>query len=227
MHLIPAFNFYKEPAVLKAVSKNTIPLCFFLLAALLLCHCAGPAIIVQHAEPGYTGKMLSNQPLQIAVEDDVKVLEFRKTFAKRFGSGENFAGELYKNVCAGLAKYSDFKLMPPNTAPTGTVADAPPAAKYLLKLTEVTVANDVHVSGGTMMMNAGGGMTMTPGSRSESCVVSFDAELTRAEDGKELWKVNVTGKAGVFLFAFETALLDATDKCVTSLCNYVSTGVVE
>jgi hypothetical protein len=52
------------------------------------------------------------------------------------------------------------------------------------------------------------------GTSTESCIISFDAELYDAASEHSYWKINVTGKAAVFLFAFEAALMQAIDESI-------------
>jgi len=191
------------------------------LTPILVCQCAGPAIIIQHAEPGYSADFISNQTLSVDVDYSVRVLEFKKTFESRFSTGENYASEIRSEICNSLKEIKGLNIVGQNS---GNEA----APKFTLKISDVMVSNNVQSSGTVVMMSPrGGGMMMAGGGSSEACIVSFDAELMQVDNGKSIWKIGVTGSSTVFLFAFEAALLDATSTCVNHLCNFVKTGVVE
>ena len=193
-------------------------------ASLALSGCAGPSVIVQHAEGGYRGDVLKNQTLILNVSNDVSVQEFRRTFDSRFGTGENYAKEIFNEISGFLQDMQGLAIVAYDSAQGGGEGSNPTNQKYALNITDVTVANSLQYHSGTPMVTAGGGMMMTGGGNSESCIITLDAELVRLSDSLSLWKVNCQGKAGVFLFAFETALMDATYKCVKNLCDFIRTG---
>jgi hypothetical protein len=73
-------------------------------------------------------------------------------------------------------------------------------------------------------MAGGGGMGMTGGGQSESCVVNTHFQIYDIKTRKKVLDFVSKGSAAVGLFAFDKALVNAIDNSIKNSAIYLKTG---
>lgn len=185
----------------------------------------------------------SNKTALIVYNDDVLVSEFTRTFNKKYKQKHDFVQQ-YDSLFAlklkaenifGEIKHSKADVLLPtdsltynaeqqkkvDSVLTNTTAD------YLIGITSHEITNSIQGNPGMMMPMAGGGMGMTGGGQSESCIVNSHFQIYDIKTRKKILDFVSKGSAGVGLFAFEKALTNATSNSINNAAIYLKTGKIK
>ena len=185
----------------------------------------------------------TNKTALLVSSDEVLVNEFTKTFSKKYKQKVDFiqqfdslfAIKLKNENVFGEIKYDkSLELVPNDTFSfnqeqqkkvdsffTNTTAD------YLIRITDYEITNSIQGNPGMMMPMAGGGMGMTGGGQSESCVVNSHFQIYDIKTRKKVLDFVSKGSAGVGLFAFEQALINAIGNSIKNSAIYLKTGNIK
>jgi len=185
----------------------------------------------------------TNKTALLVSSDEVMVNEFTKTFSKKYKQKEDFiqqfdslfAIRLKNENIFGEIKYDrSLELVSNDTFAanqeqqkkvdsffTNTTAD------YLIRITRYEITNSIQGSPGMMMPMAGGGMGMTGGGQSESCIVNSHFQIYDIKTRKKVLDFVSKGSAGVGLFAFEQALSNAIGSSIKNSAIYLKTGNIK
>ena len=175
--------------------------------------------------------------------DEVLVNEFTKTFSKKYKQKEDFIqqfdslfenrlkndnifGKIIYDRSLELVSNDVFAVNQEQRKKvdylfSNTTAD------YLIRITSHEITNSIQGNPGMMMPMAGGGMGMTGGSQSESCVVNSHFQIYDIKTRKKVLDFVSKGSAGVGLFAFEKALINAIANAINNSAIYLKTGNIK
>lgn len=175
--------------------------------------------------------------------DNVMINEFTKTFQKRFKEKSDFVKQ-YDSLCAlkfkeenvfGDIKYDGSLEFLKNDSMTFTPEQQKKidslftntTADYLIKISDQEITNSIQGSPGMVMPMAGGGMGMSGGTQSESCVINSHFQIYDVKSRKKVLDFVSKGSAGVLFLAFDKALRDAMINSVTNTGIYLKTGKIK
>jgi hypothetical protein len=179
----------------------------------------------------------------LVCSDNIMINEFAKTFKKRFKEKSDFVKQ-YDSLCAlkfkeekifGEIKYDESLEFLKNDSMVFTREQQKKVdslflnttADYLIKIGEQEVTNSLQGNPGMPMYTGGmsnGGMTMSVGTQSESCVIKSHFQIYDIKTRKKVLDFVSKGSAGVLFFAFEQALIDAMNNSVKNSAIYLKTG---
>ncbi len=185
----------------------------------------------------------TNKIALLVSSDEVMVNEFTKTFSKKYKQKEDFiqqfdslfAIRLKNENIFGEVKYDkSLELVSNDTFTvnqeqqkkvdslfTNTTAD------YLIRITDYEITNSIQGNPGMMMPMAGGGMGMTGGGQSESCIVNSHFQIYDIKTRKKVLDFVSKGSTSVGLFAFEQALINAIGNSIKNSTIYLKTGNIK
>jgi hypothetical protein len=144
----------------------------------------------------------------LETESDVTLIEFKKAYARKYKSDEEFV-EDYKN------KFSA-KLVSP-TSSLKTSLDSSSAYKLIL--------SNFRISNRIVRGAAGGGPNMPMATTStEFCIVTARYKIIETATKEVIADFESKGESSVVLFAFEAALMKAIDKSMDHAISYLNSG---
>lgn len=172
-------------------------------------------------------------------DDNVLINEFSKTFNKKYKQKKDFVKQ-YDSLCAitlkqenifGDIKYDksfEFISNDPlivtqeqqkkvDSLFTNTNAD------YLIRIYDHEITNSIQGNPGIPMAMSGG-MGMTAGTQSESCIVKSHFQIYDVKSRKKVLDFISKGNGSVMFFAFEKALVDAINSSIKNSAIYLKTG---
>lgn len=184
-----------------------------------------------------------NKTAMLIGNNNISINEFSKTFNKKYKQKSDFVRQ-YDSLCAitlkkenifgeiNQVKSFEFVSNDPLTFTleqqkkvdslfTNTKTD------YLIRITNHEITNSIQGNPGMMMPMAGGGMGMTGGGQSESCVVNSHFQIYDIKTRKKVLDFVSKGSAGVGLFAFEQALSNAIGSSIKNSAIYLKTGNIK
>lgn len=185
----------------------------------------------------------TNKTALLVSSNEVMVNEFTKTFSKKYKQKEDFIQQfdslfaitLKKENIFGKIKYErSLELFSNDTFTVNQEQQkkvdslfANTTADYLIRIIRHEITNSIQGNPGMMMPMAGGGMGMTGGGQSESCVVNSHFQIYDIKTRKKVLDFVSKGSAGVGLFAFEQALINAIGNSIKNSAIYLKTGNVK
>ena len=223
--------------------KTNILLIVGVLSVLLLSSCT--ATRITEGKPYDSSEFLfgTNKTALLVSSHEVMINEFTKTFNKRYKQKEDFiqqfdslfAIKLKSENIFGKVKfdkslqsdsYDTFSVNPEQQKKVDSLF-ANTNADYLIRITDYEITNSIQGNPGMMMPMAGGGMGMTGGGQTESCVVNSHFQIYDVKSRKKVLDYISKGSAGVGLFAFEQALINAIDNSIKNSAIYLKTGKIK
>jgi hypothetical protein len=212
-----------------------------IIGVLLLSSCT--ATRITEAKPYDSSEFLfgTNKTALLVSSDEVMLDEFTKTFNKRYKQKEDFIQQFdslfairlkNENIFGAITIDKSLELVSNDTFTfskeqqkkidsffTNATAD------YLIRITSYEITNSIQSNPGMMMpMAGGGGMGMTGGGQSESCVVNTHFQIYDIKTRKKVLDFVSKGSAAVGLFAFDKALVNAIDNSIKNSAIYLKTG---
>lgn len=185
----------------------------------------------------------TNKTALLVSSDEVIVNEFTKTFSKKYKQKEDFVQQfdsllvikLKNENIFGNIKFdrslellsNDALVVNQNQQKKVDSLVANTTADYLIKITRHEITNSIQGNPGMMLPIAGGGMGMTGGGQSESCVVNSHFQVYDIKTRKKVLDFVSKGIAGVGLFAFEQALTNAISNSIKNSAIYLKTGNIK
>lgn len=175
--------------------------------------------------------------------DEVAINEFTKTFSKKYKQKEDFIQQFNSLFAMTLKNENIFGRIKSDTSLEFIYNDTFLANQeqqkkidslfinagtdYLIRITSLEITNSIQGNPGMMMPMAGGGMGMTGGGQSESCIVNAHFQIYDIKTRKKVLDFVSKGSAGVGLFAFEQALTKAIDNSIKNSAIYLKTGNIK
>jgi hypothetical protein len=182
----------------------------------------------------------SNKTALLVGDDDVLINEFTKTFSKKYKQKHDFVQQ-YDSLCAITLKQEnifgeikhDKSLVFVSNDPltlnqeqqkkvdslfTNTTAD------YLIRISGHEITNSIQGTPGMPMAMSGGGMGMSAGSQSESCIINSHFQIYDIKTRKKVLDFVSKGSGGVAFFAFEQAFVTAMNNSIKNSAIYLKTG---
>jgi hypothetical protein len=185
----------------------------------------------------------TNKTAILVSSDEVMVNEFTKTFSKKYKQKEDFiqqfdslfAIKLKNENIFGEIKYDkSLELVSNDTFTVNQEQQkkvdslfSNTTVDYLIRITDYEITNSIQGNPGMMMPMAGGGMGMTGGGQSESCVVYSHFQIYDIKTRKKVLDFVSKGSASVGLFAFEQALVNAIGNSIKNSAIYLKTGNIK
>lgn len=181
-----------------------------------------------------------NKTAVLVGNDNILLSEFTKTFSKKYKQKHDFVKQ-YDSLCAVILKQEnifgeikhdksfEFVSNDPLTFTqeqqkkvdslfTNTTAD------YLIRISNHEITNSIQGSPGMPMAMSGGGMGMSGGTQSESCIINSHFQIYDIKSRKKILDFVSKGSGSVLFLAFEKALIDAMNSSVKNSAVYLKTG---
>ena len=172
-------------------------------------------------------------------DDTVLISEFSKTFNKKYKQKKDFVKQ-YDSLCAVTLKqeniFGDIKYdksfefisndqvivtqdqqKKVDSLFTNTNAD------YLIRIYDHEITNSIQGNPGIPMAMSGG-MGMTAGTQSESCIIKSHFQIYDVKSRKKVLDFISKGNGSVMFFAFDKALTDAITSSIKNSAIYLKTG---
>lgn len=181
-----------------------------------------------------------NKTAVIIGNDDILISEFSKTFNKKYKQKHDYVKQ-YDSLCAIIFKQENifgeikhiksFEILL-NDPITFTLEQqkkvdslfSNTTANYLIKITSHEITNSIQGSPVMAMPMAGGGMGMSSGTQSESCIINSHFQIYDIKTRKKMLDFVSKGSGSVLFFAFEQAFIDAMNSSVKNSAIYLKTG---
>lgn len=214
-----------------------------IFSAVIFFGCAPSIKIVQEFQDDSfaAGQIAAQTKVRLYVTDNVNVMEFKKSYDKEYGTNEQFAETMRKEVADSMQRIlgctvSKADSVQDVSALIGGSLDESSVKKtqemfgaaaedFFFVVKSVDISNSTSTTVPTMHMSAGGGMFFGGGGSSESCVVTMHAELWNVKTRKKVLGYTSTGDSKVTMFFYGTALKDAVAKSIKYMIKYLVTGV--
>ena len=176
----------------------------------------------------------------IVCNDNISINEFTKTFNKKYKQKQDFVKQ-YDSLCAiklkqenifGDIKHNKSFEFVSNDSMTFTQEQqkkvdslfANANADYLIRIYDHEITNSIQGSPGMPMTMAGGGMVMSTGTQSESCIINSHFQIYDIKTRKKVLDFVSKGNGSVMFFAFEQAFMDAMNSSIKNSATYLKTG---
>ena len=185
----------------------------------------------------------TNKTALLVSNDEVMVNEFTKTFSKKYKQKEDFIQQFdslfaiklkNENIFGDIKYDKSLELVSNDTFAVNKEQQkkidslfANTTADYLIRITNYEITNSIQGNPGMMMPMAGGGMGMSGGGQSESCVVNSHFQIYDIKTRKKVLDFVSKGIASVGLFAFEQALANAISNSIKNSAIYLKTGNIK
>lgn len=185
----------------------------------------------------------TNKTALLVSSDEVMVNEFTKTFSKKYKQKEDFIQQFdslfvirlkNENIFGEIKYDKSLELVSNDTFAVNQKQQkkvdslfANTTADYLIRITRHEITNSIQGNPGMMMPMAGGGMGMTGGGQSESCIINSHFQIYDIKTRKKVLDYVSKGSAAVGLFAFEKALINAIDNSIKNSAIYLKTGNIK
>jgi hypothetical protein len=159
----------------------------------------------------------------VIATDDIKVLEFTKTFEKNYEEKADFSSQYltdFSNKVKARKVFGDVTY----DISKGTYASLKSTdADYVIHFSNFEITNryEWRQSGNMGGMNGTGYMNTS--SSVEYCVINVKVEVYDAKNDKEIIDFIAIGEASVFFFNFTTTLKKAKDRTIDHIINYLKT----
>jgi hypothetical protein len=210
---------------------------FSVLTVLTVSGCATKRVTMFHQDPDFKMEVVKENNVLLITSSQVAVKEFKASYAAVFGESDSLPRRITETVRdsltqAGMKVAVDtalnrlFARMEEGLPTAEDAAElrtklAVVDAKYAMRIRSVTVSNQVSRNGVMMAPAGGGGTMMVGGGSQESCVIQYDVDIWDTTTLKKKASVSVNGSSKVFLFAFQTSLINAVDASARHLVGYV------
>ncbi|WP_426094550.1 hypothetical protein [Flavobacterium sp. DSR2-3-3] len=172
-------------------------------------------------------------------DDTVLISEFSKTFNKKYKQKKDFVKQ-YDSLCAvtlkqenifGDIKYdksfefisNDQVIVTQDQQKKVDSLFTNTSADYLIRIYDHEITNSIQGNPG-MGMAMSGGMGMTAGTQSESCIIKSHFQIYDVKSRKKVLDFISKGNGSVMFFAFEKALTDAIISSIKNSAIYLKTG---
>lgn len=185
----------------------------------------------------------TNKTALLVSNDEVMVNEFTKTFSKKYKQKEDFIQQFdslfaiklkNENIFGDIKYDKSLELVSNDTFAVNKEQQkkidslfANTTADYLIRITNYEITNSIQGNPGMMMPMVGGGMGMSGGGQSESCVVNSHFQIYDIKTRKKVLDFVSKGIASVGLFAFEQALANAISNSIKNSAIYLKTGNIK
>jgi hypothetical protein len=198
-----------------------------LAACALLAACGGTRPMSVRAEGEFPRENLRRAPSLLAVSTDAKVIEFKGAVAGAFGRSDSLATFIARALADSLNRGTP--VVPVRRATWSAPADSAglsmipgpdssvleKGARYVLRVRDITVTNARRELPVVDVPGMGSSYARSGGGSSESCVVSFEVEIWDTEGVlSRKHAFVVTGRADLFLWAYESTLREAVRRAV-------------
>ncbi len=94
----------------------------------------------------------------------------------------------------------------------------------MIRISNHEITNSIQGSPGMPMAMSGGGMGMSGGTQSESCIINSHFQIYDIKSRKKILDFVSKGSGSVLFLAFEKALIDAMNSSVKNSAVYLKTG---
>jgi hypothetical protein len=219
---------------------------YLIAASLLFLVSCSPTIriVTEYNSDGFIITSVNGSKARLYVSSNVDVLEFRRSFDSEYKTKSQFVSTLSDNLIEKLAtlavvskgdssetdmlflgqSFSEDRI----AAVKGKFESA--NEDYFIGIKKVVISNSLTSTGPhyfppTMVSTPGGSMPVgggfVGGGQSEACVVTLRAEIWSVRHKRKVSEFTSVGRSTVFLFRYGTALTDAVDDAIKSLCRYV------
>ena len=172
-------------------------------------------------------------------DDTVLISEFSKTFNKKYKQKKDFVKQ-YDSLCAvtlkqenifGDIKYdksfefisNDQVIVTQDQQKKVDSLFTNTSADYLIRIYDHEITNSIQGNPG-MGMAMSGGMGMTAGTQSESCIIKSHFQIYDVKSRKKVLDFISKGNGSVMFFAFDKALTDAITSSIKNSAIYLKTG---
>jgi len=211
-----------------------------IVGAQLLCSCEAVRISENSNYKDSEFVFGSNKTAVLVGNDNIMISEFTKTFNKKYKQKHDFVKQ-YDSLCAITFKqeniFSEIKRdksfeFVSNDPMTFTQEQqkkvdslfAHTTADYLIRIYDHEITNSIQGSPGMPMAMSGGGVGMSTGTQSESCIVKSHFQIYDIKKRKKVLDFVSKGNGSVLFFAFEQAFIDAVNSSVKNSAIYLKTG---
>lgn len=183
----------------------------------------------------------SNKTALLVGNDNISINEFTKTFSKKYKQKHDFVKQ-YDSLCAitlkqenifGEIKHDKSFEFVSNDPLTFTQEQQKKVdslfintkADYLIRISGHEITNSIQGSPGMpVAMSGGGGMGMSAGTQSESCIINSHFQIYDIKTRKKVLDFVSKGSGGIAFFAFEQAFVNAMNNSVKNSAVYLKTG---
>jgi hypothetical protein len=182
----------------------------------------------------------SNKTAVLVGNDNILVKEFTNTFNKNYNQKHDFVKQ-YAGLCMrklkeenifGDIKYDKSLEFVSNDPMTFTQDQQKKVdslftnskADYLIRIYDHEITNRIQGSPGMSMAMPNGGMGMSAGTQSESCIINSHFQIYDIKSRKKVLDFVSKGNGSVLFFAFEQAFTDAMNSSVKNSMTYLKTG---
>ena len=172
-------------------------------------------------------------------DDTVLISEFSKTFNKKYKQKKDFVKQ-YDSLCAvtlkqenifGDIKYdksfefisNDQVIVTQDQQKKVDSLFTNTSADYLIRIYDHEITNSIQGNPGIPMAMSGG-MGMTAGTQSESCIIKSHFQIYDVKSRKKVLDFISKGNGSVMFFAFDKALTDAITSSIKNSAIYLKTG---
>lgn len=211
-----------------------------IVSAQLLCSCEAVRISENSNYQNSEFVFGADKTAIIVGNDNISINEFTKTFNKKYKQKQDFVKQ-YDSLCAikmkqenifGEIKHDKSFEFVSNDAMTFTQEQqkkvdslfANTTADYLIRIYDHEITNSIQGSPGMPMAMAGGGMAMSTGTQSESCIINSHFQIYEIKSRKKVLDFVSKGNGSVVFFAFEQAFMDAMNSSIKNSATYLKTG---
>ncbi|PVX47373.1 hypothetical protein C8C85_3310 [Flavobacterium sp. 103] len=209
-------------------------------AQLILCSCEAVRI---SETANYQDSKFAFGPDKTAVlvgNDNILLSEFTKTFNKKYNQKHDFVkqydslytAKLKEEKIFGDIKYDKSLEFVSNDPLTFTQEQQKKVdslftnskADYLIRIYDHEITNRIQGSPGMPMAMSNGGMGMSSGTQSESCIIKSHFQIYDIKSRKKVLDFVSNGNGSVVFFAFEQAFTDAMNSSIKNSTIYLKTG---
>ena len=159
----------------------------------------------------------------VIATDDIKVLEFTKTFEKNYEEQADFSSQYLTDFSNKVKARKVFGDVTYDISKGSYASLKSTDADYVIHFSNFEITNRYESRQSVNMggMNAIGGMNTS--SSVEYCVINVKVEVYDTKNDKEIIDFIAIGEASVFFFNFTTALEKAKDRTIEHIINYLKT----
>jgi hypothetical protein len=181
-----------------------------------------------------------NKTAVLVGNDNVLVSEFTKTFNKKYNKKHDFVQQydslfsikLKEEKIFGEIKYDKSLEFVSNDPLTFTQDQQKKVdslftnskADYLVRIYDHEITNRIQGTSGMPMAMSNGGMGMSGGTHSESCIIKSHFQIYDIKSRKKVLDFVSKGDGTVLFFSFEQALTDAFNSSIKNSMIYLKTG---
>jgi hypothetical protein len=190
-----------------------------LLASVLLGGCA--PYVRSQLQSGFSVQEVGKGGTAVMVTTEPTLLEFRKSYASAFGTGDSLSRAVSNRIAGHLGAGSRAVAMDDRAAAAlATLKDTTQAERNAAFLKGLGSRYLLHVNGIVIDEKS----ISTPQGNALNCIILYKADVWDTESGLKRASFEVDGDAGVLFLAFEAALLTAINETSDRLAAYLNTG---